>query len=89
MGPLLKDISFSGFPKGGVCEGGDISIFGVVRAPVAIFNFGSDLCKNLSVYIGFNKVPHKNARFIIGARTTPIFEISPPWQTFLETLDLD
>ena len=24
---------------GGVCEGGDISIIGVVRAPVAVINF--------------------------------------------------
>ena len=28
-----------GFPKGGFYEGGEISIIGVVRAPVAIINF--------------------------------------------------
>ena len=25
--------------RGGFCEGGEISIFGVVRAPVAVINF--------------------------------------------------
>ena len=28
-----------GFPKGGFCEGGEVSIIGVLRAPVAIINF--------------------------------------------------
>ena len=36
-----------GFPKGGFCEGGKISIIGVVRAPVAIINFASNPCENL------------------------------------------
>ena len=37
-----------GFPKGGFCEGGgEISIIGVVRAPVAIINFASNPCENL------------------------------------------
>ena len=63
-----------GFPKGGFCEGGEISIIGVARAPVAIINFASNPCENLRVCIGFNKeLPHKNAKLIIatGARTHP------------------
>ena len=52
-----------GFPKGGFCEGGKISIIGVVRAPVAIINFASNPCENLWVYIGFNKeAPHKKTQ---------------------------
>ena len=38
---------YQGFPKGGFCEGGAISIIGVVRTPVAIINFASNPCKNL------------------------------------------
>ena len=33
--------------KGGFCEGGEISIIEVVRAPVAIVNFASNPCENL------------------------------------------
>ena len=52
-----------GFPKGGFCEGGKISIIGVLRAPVAIINFASNPCENLWVYIGFNKeAPHKKRK---------------------------
>ena len=35
------------FPKGGFCVGGEISIIGVVRAPVAIINVASKPCENL------------------------------------------
>ena len=68
--------SKSGVSKGGFCEGGKISIVGVVREPVAIINFASDPCENLGVYTGFNKeAPHKNAKLIIatGARTHPSY----------------
>ena len=37
-GRISGQISW-GFPKWGFCEGGGISITGVVRAPVAIINF--------------------------------------------------
>ena len=54
---------FQRFPKGGFCEEGEISIIGVVRAPVAIINFASNLCQNLWVHIGLNKeVPHKKCK---------------------------
>ena len=50
-----------GFQRG-VLWGGEISIIGVVRAPVAI-NFASNPCENLWVYIGFNKeAPHKKRK---------------------------
>ena len=43
----VRDAEIQGFPKGGFCEGGKISIIGVVRAPVAIINFASNPCENL------------------------------------------
>ena len=64
----------SGVSKGGFLWGGEISIIGVARAPVAIINFASNPCENLRVYIGFNKeLPHKNIELIIatGVCTTP------------------
>ena len=41
--------SYQGFLKGGFCAGGggEISIIGVVRAPVAIISFASNPCENL------------------------------------------
>ena len=50
------------FPKGGFCEG-EISIIGVVCAPVATINFAPNPCKNLWVHTGFNKEAlHKKCR---------------------------
>ena len=43
---------------------GEISIIGVVRAPVAIINFVSNPCKNLQVSIGFNKEAPQKKRII-------------------------
>ena len=43
----LRDSRNLGFPKGGFCEGGRISIIGVVRAPVAIINFAPNPCENV------------------------------------------
>ena len=36
-----------GFPKADYCEGGEISIIGVARAPVAIMNLASNPCENI------------------------------------------
>ena len=38
---------FRGFQRGVFVRGGEISIIGVVRAPVAILNFASNPCENL------------------------------------------
>ena len=38
---------YSGVSKGGFLRGGEISIIGVVRAPVAIINFASNPCENI------------------------------------------
>ena len=78
MTPLVCAL-FWGFPKGGFMRG-QISIIGIVRAPVAIINFASDPSENLCVYIGFQQSSHtENAQLIIatGVRTTPIIEICP------------
>ena len=37
----------SGVSKEGFLRGGEISIIGVVRTPVAIINFASNPCENL------------------------------------------
>ena len=61
-GEPLKSVEESwGFPKGGFCEGGEISIIGVgARTGCNNYNFASNPCENLRVYIGFNKeLPHK------------------------------
>ena len=56
-------MSIRGFQRGGFVRGGKISIIGVVRAPVAIINFASNLCESLWVYKGFNKeTPHKKSK---------------------------
>ena len=36
---VFRHLNYLGVSKGGVCEGWEISIIGVVRAPVAIINF--------------------------------------------------
>ena len=45
---MLGGVKIRGFQRGVfVRGGGEISIIGVVRAPVAIINFASNPCENL------------------------------------------
>ena len=69
-----------GFLKEGFLSGGEISIIGVVRAPVAIINFALfvrgllvESYRNSQIFTGID------AKLIIAtiARTTPIIEIPP------------
>ena len=44
------------------------SLIGVVRAPVAIINFASSACKDLWLYIRFNKEPPEFLKILLGLR---------------------
>ena len=76
-----KSCKHSGVSKGGSCEGGQISIIGVVRAPVAIINFA--FCVRGLPFLTQRFSQGVDAKLIIatGARTTPIIEISHPLET--------
>ena len=70
------------FPKRSFCEGAEISINGVARAPVTITNFASNPCENLWVYIlnltRSARTKTTESIIAIGARVTPIIETPPP-----------